>query len=79
MPKKNQEYQKFVDEIKNLAQEGVKDAIDKWNEREKQMLPIINIFYQKKLIEKTWWLVIGTWVLAIATIVLALVTYLAMK
>ncbi len=62
------EYEKFISELKDMAQKGVKERVDKMNDREKTMLPIITIFYQEKLAKLTFWLVIATWALAVATI-----------
>jgi len=61
-------YERFINELKDMAEKGVEENVDKMNNREKAMLPVIAIYYQEKLTKMTFWLVIATWALAVATI-----------
>jgi hypothetical protein len=66
----DKDYDNFIKELKNMAQEGVKNDVDKMNDKEKLMLPIIAIFYQQKLAKFTIWLVIATEFLVVITALL---------
>ena len=69
----DKDYDKFIGELKNMAQKGVKESVDKMNEREKTMLPVIATYYQQKIAGQNTHLVYATWALAIVAIVTLIV------